>query len=278
MNGIIKGAIGLGLGLFFIIILSFMCLEKINQGFIGVVYSANGGVEDKTLNQGVKFIPPWKKVTEYPISLETVEVESLPLATKDGKPLSMDFNYNYANDPAKVIDIFNKFKGAKPEAIEGSFLKSRLRDSALSVTSKYTILEIFQNREVIQTEVEQKFIEDVKQYGFIVSDFVIGTPVPDENTQKAIQRVVDAQQELEALKIEKDKAQEQADRLKIEAQGKAEALLIKSKAEADANRLINASITEKILELERIKKWDGDKNVTTKVVGGNSSVLIGGVK
>ena len=241
-------AIGIGAVILVGVIVLFMSFTSISQGHVGVVYNKNGGVESKTLGQGMHMISPLKKVTEYPVALETVEFKDVQLATKDGKPLSIDMTFNYMNEPSKVVDIFNKFKGAKPEVIEDTFLRSRLKESALSITSKYTILEIFQNREEIKVAIDKAFTEDVAKYGFIADDFVLGTPVPDKNTQTAIQSVVDAQQKLEALKIETQQAKESAEKQRVEAEGKAQAEIAEAKGTAEANRLIQKSITPELLK------------------------------
>lgn len=274
----VLGAIIAGVVLLGGLILALMSLTTVDQGHRGVIYSRSTGVQDKTLGQGWHFVSPLERVTEYPVSTTTVKYNELSLATKDGKPLSVDITYDYFNDTELLPKIYDKFKGAKPSDIEDSWLKSRLTESALSVTSKYTILDVFQKREAIRTEIQQKFREDVKDYGFIIENVVFGTPVPDEATKNAIQNVVNRQQELEALKVEKQKAEIEAEKLKIKVQGEAEATLIKAKGQAEANRIINESLTPQLIQLKQIEKWDGDKNVTTKVVGSDANVIVGGSK
>lgn len=266
------GAI-IGVALIVVLILGLMSTTKVSQGHVGVVYSANGGVEERLLDDGFHLVAFWKKVTEYPIALETVDYKNIELATKDGKPVAFDMTFNYTNDVEKVVAIYEKFKGAKPEAIENSFLLSRAKENALSVTSKYTVLDVFQKREEIKTEIAQRFTEDLYNYGFIVSDFVLGTPNPDENTRIAIQKVVDAQQELEALKIETQKADEEAKRKLVEAKGIADARIEEARGAKEANDLINQSLTENILkklELEARHKhgWVEITGVTPVVTTG----------
>ncbi|WP_330729640.1 prohibitin family protein [Bacillus subtilis] len=257
-----RGAFTVG-GVTVALVLWFNFTETINQGHAGVVYSRSHGVEDKTLGQGLHFVNPIKRITEYPVSTEVVNYNKLSLATKDGKPLTVDITIEYLNNVEKLPYIYNKFKGQKPEAIEESWLKSRLKESALEVTSKYTILEVFQNREVIRTDILKQFQKDVKKHGFVIENVVFGTPHPDEKTQKAIQNVVDAQQAVEKLKVDKQKAQLEAERQKIEAQGKADAEIekakgeaestkVKAQAEADANKLLNDSLTDKVLKKEEL--------------------------
>ena len=226
----------------------FSFTETIPQGHAGVVYNRSHGVEDQTLSQGLKFVNPMERITAYPVSTETVEYENMALATKDGKPLSVTLTYDYFNDVEKLPAIYNKFKGQEPDAIEETWLKARLRDSALKVTSKYTILEVFQSREKIQTEIKETFTKDVAKHGFLIDNVVFGTPQADEATAKAIQAVVDKQQELEALKVEQQKAEVEAETKRIQAEGQAKAEIEQARGTAEANELIQKSITPELLK------------------------------
>lgn len=248
MTKIIKRSVITGIIVVAGIVGWFSFTETINQGHVGVVYSRSTGVKETTLGQGLHFVNPMERITEYPVSTETVEYKNVSLSTRDGKPLSVTLNFDYYNDVEKLPYIYNKFKGQKPEDIEDSWLKARMRESALAVTSKYTILDIFQNTENIRIEIEERFREDVKEHGFIVENVVFGTPKPDKETQKSIQAVVNKQQELEALKIDQQKAEVEAQTKLIKAKGVSEAQIEKARGEAEANRIISESITENILK------------------------------
>lgn len=43
-------------------ITALICLERIPAGYVGVVYSMNGGVQDELLTQGFHFVNPTKTV------------------------------------------------------------------------------------------------------------------------------------------------------------------------------------------------------------------------
>jgi len=70
-------------------------------------------------------------------------------------------------------------------------------------------------------------------------------------------------------------AQGVADRNRIEAQGIADALLMKAKAQAKANDLVSKSLTDKILKNNAINQWNG---VTPTMVGSEKSQFIYKVK
>ena len=82
-----KGAVGgvvLAAALIFGGISAVTCMERIPTGYVGVVYSMNGGVQDEILTQGFHVVAPTKKVKKF-----TVGNEQLVL-TKDSRDGSKD--------------------------------------------------------------------------------------------------------------------------------------------------------------------------------------------
>lgn len=56
-----------------------------------------------------------------------------------------------------------------------------------------------------------------------------------------------------------------------EARGIAESTLIKAEAQAKANRLLNSSITNTLVDYERTKRWDGK---LPQITGGGTIPMI----
>lgn len=127
-----------------------------------------------------------------------------------------------------------------------------------------------------------------------VNDTVNFTSIStDDETQAAIQKKVNAQQELELANIEaktakvqadkdkevaliaaeqeKERAAIQAEQAKIDAKGKAEAIEIKAEAESEANRKIAESLTPELIEKQKIDKWNGE---VPKIQGNNTSTIV----
>ena len=71
-----------------------------------------------------------------------------------------------------------------------------------------------------------------------------------ENSQRTNQVKAEAEQK-------KIAAQAAADSKLIEAQGEADAITIRANAEAEANKKIADSLTNELLEKQKIDKWDG---------------------
>ena len=239
---------------------TMMFVERVPSGYVGVVYSTKG-VEEKTLGTGWHFIGLFDKVIEYPTRMQTVNYKDIQVATTDGKNIEMDIAYNFTVDSEQVVNLFNKFGAVPVEDITEGYLRTRLWDASRKSVSTYNIIEIYgESSSKAAGEIQVAFAEDVGKLGFIVDNLTMGVPKPDEATQNAINERVKASQELERKETEKKIAEAEAERLKIEAEGKAE-----------ANRILSQSITQQVLNQQIIDKWDG---ILPLVTDGNTMVQL----
>lgn len=270
MSGLKIGSISVGGFIVVCIIALILSITVIPQGHAGVVYKRSSGVQDTTLNQGWRLVSPMDRVTAYPISTETVTVSKFNVQTKDGKPLVIEMQYDYSNQLEKLPYIYNKFKGQKADLIEEGWLQSRAKKASLNVFSQYSVLEVFQKQGEINAQIQENFTKMVEEHGFSVDSLTLGAPQPDANTMAAIQAVVDASQKLEQLEIEKKQAKAEAEKRIETSKGESEAIRIKSEADAKANKLLQASISDELVEYKALEKWDGKLPTVT---GGSTPMI-----
>ena len=107
-------------------------------------------------------------------------------------------------------------------------------------------------------------------YGIIIETFNLSDVVPDSATAEAIQRVVNAQNQLEQAKIEKERTEVEAETARIKARGESDALIIQAEGQASANYKLQQSLTQNVIEQRRIEKWNGE---LPKIVGGNGIIV-----
>lgn len=88
-----------------------------------------------------------------------------------------------------------------------------------------------------------------------------------QDTLKEAQRIKQAEN---AAKTREATAQGEANAVRIAAEGRAAALLLEATAQAKANKLVSESLTPKILENNKILKWNG---VVPKVLAGSTTGL-----
>ncbi|MES9685059.1 hypothetical protein CN514_20880 [Bacillus sp. AFS001701] len=265
------GGIIAGIALILIATIPTLFIEKITPGYVGVVYSPNGGIQKNTLSQGWNFVGLFDKVTEYPVRLRTVEYKDVALATSDGKRIEMDLSYTYKIDPSKVVSMFNEFGPVSIEEIEDTYLKKRLQDAARIAVSKYTVLQLYGEKSSnASADIETIYKEDVKVLGFFVENLTLGTPKPDAKTQDAIDARVQAAQENDRKKIELETAKIEAEKKKVEAKADADSQLIRAQGQAKANQVIQQTLTNELIEYKKAEKWDGK---LPTVSGSNSNII-----
>lgn len=285
------GAVFLGVVMILGIVLGFMCMERIPAGYVGVVYSMNGGVDGEVLTQGWHMVSPTKKVTTYSIGIEqsyltsddkgdSSKDESFSIPTSDGKTVKVNLEFSYRFDTDKITDTFTQFKGRSGEKVKDTFIKPKIMAWTQEVSATYPVTDIFgDKRTEINAELDSYLKEKFAPYGIIIDTVNFTDISVDDETAAAIQKKVTAQQELELANIEaqtakiqaekdkevaliaaqqeKEKASIQAEQAKIKAQGDADALKLQAEAEAEANRKIAESLTQELIEKIKYEKWNG---------------------
>ncbi len=235
----VAGAVILGIG----VIGGFKFFEKIDNGYVGVRYSMNGGIKDEALTQGVKFVGI-DKVIQYPIRLQTIQSKNISVSTSDGKKTTIDIKYDYKVDSTKAAKMYKEFGNITSEDIESGWLKSKLQKVAREVYAKYSLLDVLSgDSSKVEAEVLTNFAKLVESKGFEVEDVTLGVPDVDKETQKSIDAIIRAGQENEKAKLDAETAKTQAD---SEAYKKTKA----AEAEAESNRKVAESVTDNLIRYE----------------------------
>ncbi len=281
--------------LIFVIIVFLFCTVRIPAGYVGVVYNMNGGISDKTLSQGFHVVAPTQNVTTYSIGIEQSYLtaskdgdsngdESFEVPSNDGKGLTVDMTFTYRYDADRVADTFTRFKGQSGKDVKDSFIKPNIMSWTKEVTAKYSVIDLLgDKRATLNSELTDYLKQKFEPYGIVIESVSLINIDPDEETRSAVQKKVNAQQDLELAKIEqqtanvnaekeKEVAITKANQEKETAQINAEAKLIEAQAEAESNRLIAQSLTPELIEKQKYEKWDG--KLPTVQAGGDSSIIV----
>ena len=303
-----KGLIGgivTGVLLVIALIVFFSCMEKVPAGYVGIVYSMNGGVSDDVLTQGWHFVGPTKEVTLYSVGIEqsyltagedgdSKKDDSFEVPSSDGKGLRVDLTFTYRYDADRVAELFTRFKGQSGKEVRDSFIKPNIMSWTKEVTAKYPVTDILgDERANLNSAVSEYIRTKFEPYGIIIENVSLIDIDADDETRASVQRKVNAQQELELAQIEQKTANVQAqkdkevaliaaekerevetinaEKAKIKAEGEAEAVRIQAEAQAEANEMIAESLTPELIEQQKITKWNGD---VPRVYGGDSLSIL----
>jgi len=206
------------------------------------------------------------ELLQYETPLKGLDKKGIPV----GLALSIEVRPNAENLPLMYREDGD---------FENSFYKKVLqvnREAVQSTISKFSVDTIMDHR----AEVEKTLTDLLKSsysknpYFTLVGINLKDILVPEKITQKMLEVQVAKQTALASLELVK-KAENEAQAVIAKAKGEAEAVKIKADSEAYANKTVSKSVTDKLLKLESIKKWNG---VTPTTVGNEKSSFIFSVK
>lgn len=254
------GAVILALALIVSLFGVAVCAEKVPAGYVGVVYSMSGGIEDEVLNQGWHIVSPTKKVMEFTVSEEQLELskkqnESFPVSTSDNANIDISFQMSYYFIEDRVPETYARFKGMDGEKIIDSRVKTVLKSKISEVTADYSMMDIYSGeRATINKEIKKYLDKELgERYGVTVTEASIIDVHPDEQLQKTIDERVTAMQKKQQAQAEQETVKVNNETKILKAKAEAEAKIIAAEAEAKANKIIANSITENLLKMEEME-------------------------
>jgi regulator of protease activity HflC (stomatin/prohibitin superfamily) len=246
---------------------------KVEPGYVGIrvkLYGRQRGVQDYPIVTGRVWYNPWtEEIYQFPTFLQNVvwtrsltegspTDESITFNSKEGAIINADIGVSYMFDGNKVPELFVEFR-QPAEVITNIYIRNKVRDALNREASLMSVTDIYGVKKQDLLNSVQKDLESelgAKGIHFDTVSFTSGLRVPpqvEESINSAIeatQRAVEAQNKVAQSKAE-------AEQRIAEADGIAQATMIKAKAQADANQLLNSSITPMLLQYDALQKWDG---------------------
>ncbi len=234
----------------------------IGSGEAGVLYKTfdNGVVtEEPPLGEGFHIVAPWNKVIVYEVRQQEL-FEKMKVLSSNGLEIQIDASAWYQ----PIYSELGKLHQTLGENYLQRVIQPAIRSAARSVVGRYTPEQLYSSkRDAIQDEIyaETKKILD-KQYVQLNEVLVRDVTLPG-TIKEAIERKL--RQEQESLEYEF--------RL-VTAAKEAEKVIIEAKGKADANKILSASLTDKILQdkgIEATIKLSESSNSKIIVIGSGDS-------
>ena len=240
-----------------LLIVAYIFLNPIyyvSVGHKGVVIRL-GAVSGTILNEGINWRWPLiEKIEEVSIQIQKTEIKS-ESASKDLQTVSTAMALNFHLSPAGVGELFKHVGVHYNEKI----IEPAVLETMKAVTAQFTASELVTKRETVSDKIKEQLKEKLKIYHLIVDEI----SMKDFDFSKSFNESIELKQKAEqdALKAEND-----LKRIRVEAEQK----VAEARAEAEAYRLKSQQITQGMIEMERIKKWDGKY---PQVVNGGGMML-----
>jgi regulator of protease activity HflC (stomatin/prohibitin superfamily) len=238
-----------------IIISVAMSIKTVGAGEVGIVRQFGEIVGQE--GEGVSFVAPWQSVDTVSIRTQRVTFENLEAASADTQDVFVTVTINYSVSESAVQDLFRDFGSNWYDVL----VPSRVRNHAKAVLAQYETIDIIPQRDAIRTAIMDPLVSDLDRYSITVSDLLLDNISFSQEYMDAIeQRQVateQARRQQELLAV----TEAEADQRRESAQGEADALEIDAAAQAEANRLITASLTPELLQWQAIQRLADDVQI-----------------
>jgi prohibitin 1 len=248
-----------------IILLIFVSKSTVTleAGEAGVLWKrfAGGVVTDQPpLGEGFHLVAPWNKVIVYETRQQEL-TEKMKVLSSNGLDIQLEATAWY--QPVTVeLGLLHQTKGTN---YLDRVLKPAMRSATRSVVGRYTPEQIYSSkRDAIQEEIYDETKKIVQGQHIQLNDVLVRDVTLPVAIKDAIERKLSQEQTSLEYKFKLEIAQKEADKQRIEAQGK-----------ADANKILSESLTDKILQdkgIEATLKLAQSPNTKVVVVGGSDGL------
>ena len=258
----------------------FSSFSVISPGNTGVIFNVWTG-SLRTTQQGMVWRMPWiTEVQSYPTALRTYTMvkrigegssqsdDSIDLPTREGQHIRQDISITYNTTQDKAADVFKSFRGADISDIEATFIRRTMITVAQNTAGQMSLSEVISaKRNDLQDAIQKNLNAEIEKMGFKLDKVNLGASHLPESLETQMQQKMAAQQQAQQAEYELQKQQMLAKANVAKAEGEAQAILVHAKAQSEANRLLQSTLTANLIQSKAIDKWDG---VLPQVSGGST--------
>lgn len=251
------------IGLMLFLLLSNTTFVTISPGQKGVKFKrfAGGIQKDEIYPQGFHIVMPWDNMIIYDVRINE-GFEKMDVLSKNGLSIAVELSYRFKPKADKIGFLHDNIGADYIDRI----INPEIRSATREVIGKYLPEELYSTkREAIQDEIFTQTKNAIEtKYLDIDAILIRSVQLPDK-LKEAIEQKLEEEQLAFQFDFKLERERKEAERKIIEAQAK-----------ADANRILSASITDRILKdkgIEATLELAQSPNSKIVIVGGGDEGL-----
>ena len=235
----------------------FYVIESTERAVIFYIFSSRGLDKENVIRPGFGIKAPWNDLYKFDITDNLIE-ETIDVLDGSGLSINVDVTMNYHLNYDSVGEIYETYQFDYNRRLIRPVFRSTVRD----VMGRYTAEEIYSTKRAeVENLIQEEASEVLRQPGnnIVMKSLLIRSITLPAQIKAAIEMKLQQEQEALAYQYRLEKEKSEAERIRIEAQGR-----------ADANKIINSSLTPSLLKMRGIE-------ATTKLAESpNSKVVVVG--
>lgn len=225
-------------------------LKQINAGHVGVQVLF-GKVQDNYLTEGLNFINPLVTVKEMSVQTKNYTMsivndegqkkgdDAIRVLSKDGLEVIIDLTVLYRVIPVEASKIYREIGIDYEDKVIRPVTRTVIRESA----TYFDAIELFSNkREEFEERIRGRINQEFQTRGLVLEQMLVRNIGLPTSVKESIERKITSVQEAQRMQYVLEKEEKEADRKRVEAHGV-----------ADAQRIVNEGLSDRILQFEMIK-------------------------
>ena len=267
-----------------IVLLSLVSsFSVIAPGNTGVIFNIWSGAL-RSVPQGMAWRMPWiTEVQSYPTALRTYTMvrrssegsssgdDSIDLPTREGQHITQDISVTYNTSEDKASQVFKSFRGADISEIEATFIRRTIITVAQNSAGQMSLSELISSkRDELQDSIQKQLSVELNKMGFSLDKVNLGASHLPQTLEAQMQQKMAAQQQAQQAEYELQKQEMLAKAAVAKAEGEAQSVLVRAKAETEANRMLQSTLSGILIQNKTIDKWNG---ILPQVTGGAMPLL-----
>lgn len=234
-------------------------INRIDSGQTGIMVNLAGserGVDEAEVKTGwVVFNRFTKELYKYPAFAQIVDYEKFEIQDKKGEIFTADPTVEYYIERDNARTVFLRYR-KDIKALERSAILSEVKNAYKDICGLYETDSLINNRPQFEKEVESLLSKRLSERGFTLSN-IQSSVKPNDTMQAAINSKNISVQN--ALKLQNE--------LKA-AEAEAQKKIVAAKGEAEANKILQMSITPQLIQKMAVERWNGE---LPQVMGGDGA-------
>lgn len=264
MEKLPKVAFPIIIGAIILIVLLTKSAVTIGSGQAGVLFKTFGEgvvIDESPLGEGFHIVAPWNKVFVYEVRQQEI-LEKMNVLSSNGLDIKLEASVWFQ----PKYEVLGKLHQEKSEMYKERVLLPAIRSAARSVVGRYTPEQLYSSkRDAIQQEIFEETKKIVEPQHIQLNEVLVRDVTLPSTIKDAIERKLKQEQESLEYEFRLVTAAKEAEKVIIEAEGKAE-----------SNRILSASLTDKILQdkgIDATMKLAESPNSKVIVIGSGDSGL-----
>lgn len=243
--------------------LSSSIFFTIDAGEKAVIFKkfAGGLDKDNVISQGFNFKAPWNTLYVYDVKEQSAE-ESMDVLDKNGLSINVDITVRFH----PTYDLIGYLHENFGKNYISNLVIPEVRSSVRQVMGRYSAEEIYSTKRAeVELAIKEETAKSLNLNSIQMKALLIRSINLPEQIKTAIQSKLTQEQEALAYQFRLEKEKSEAERKRIAAEG-----------EAQANNIVNSSLTDKLLKMRGIEatlELSKSPNSKVVIVGGGEDGL-----